>query len=140
MTLDPWLTGSFNLSSGGTTDRYFDAARLLRSPSQRFKVAEAMYHIAEKYDLTSYCAVASGGIPWALLLADMDQIGIFWVNPSKQHGTPIRGYYEPGWKVVLIEDVVTTGKSVERATEMLKDVDIEVLKVIVVKDVWESLQ
>jgi orotate phosphoribosyltransferase len=61
-------------------------------------------------------------------------------DEPKGHGTKkkIEGDFKPGWKVVIVDDVITTGNSVLKAITAAKDSGAEIAKVIILVDREES--
>jgi len=69
----------------------------------------------EKFlDAEVVAGVSTSGIPWATMIADQLQLSLIYVRPEpKTHGRQnvIEGKLVPGQKVVVIEDLISTGKS-----------------------------
>jgi orotate phosphoribosyltransferase len=73
--------------------------------------------------------VATAGIPWGAMAADQLKLPYIYVRPKpKEHGlgNQIEGFYEPGKRVVVVEDLISTGKSSLQVVDVLKDAGIEV--------------
>ncbi len=70
--------------------------------------------------------IESGGVPWASMLAYRMGMGMIYVRKQvKEHGTArlVEGIYEPGQRVLVVDDVVTTGSSIRKGgVESLKSV------------------
>ena len=81
--------------------------------------------IFQSYDNAEMIAgVATAGIPWGAMAADQLKLPYIYVRPKpKEHGlgNQIEGFYEPGKKVVVIEDLISTGKSSLQVAEVLKN-------------------
>jgi orotate phosphoribosyltransferase len=74
--------------------------------------------------------VATAGIAHAALVADRLSLPMAYVRPKpKDHGLTklIEGHISPGRKVVVIEDLISTGNSSLQAVEALKNEDINVI-------------
>ena len=68
--------------------------------------------------------VATAGIAWGAMAADQLKLPFIYVRPKpKEHGlgNQIEGFYEKGQKVVVIEDLVSTGKSSLQVVDVLKN-------------------
>ena len=132
------LKGEFILSSGDVTDEYFDCQRILASNADRSWVVEKIIRSLDMNKYNLIAGVSTGGIPWATLIAQRCGIGLIYVrNIPKGHGTlqAVEGQFEVGDKVLLVDDVLTTGKSVRMAETHLKAQRLFVLDLVVIKDV-----
>jgi orotate phosphoribosyltransferase len=80
--------------------------------------------VFEKYAGAELIAgVATAGIAWGAMVADQLKLPFIYVRPKpKEHGlgNQIEGEYTDGQKVVVIEDLVSTGKSSLQVVEVLK--------------------
>ena len=77
--------------------------------------------------------VATAGIAWGALAADQLKLPFIYVRPKpKEHGlgNQIEGYYESGQKAVVIEDLISTGKSSLQVVEVLRQNNVEVLGMV----------
>jgi orotate phosphoribosyltransferase len=73
--------------------------------------------------------VATAGIPWGAMAADQLKMPYIYVRPKpKEHGlgNQIEGFYEPEKRVVVVEDLVSTGKSSLQVVDVLKNAGLEV--------------
>jgi orotate phosphoribosyltransferase len=73
--------------------------------------------------------VATAGIPWGAMAADQLKLPYIYVRPKpKEHGlgNQIEGFYESGKRVVVVEDLVSTGKSSLQVVDVLKNAGLEV--------------
>lgn len=119
--------GVFKLSSGKESPYYIDL-RILPSFPQYFKLAINAYKntIEEQVgsDKIDYiCSVPTSGLAFASALSyDMGKPFVYVRKGVKEHGTSkvIEGYLSPGAKVLIIDDVATTGKSIVDAVEAIK--------------------
>ncbi len=90
--------------------------------------------ISESYnevELIGACATA--GIPHGTSVADiLDLDMIYFRSKPKGHGTnsTIEGHYTAGKKVVIVEDLISTGKSVVKAVQDAKAAGLEVIGVV----------
>ena len=77
--------------------------------------------------------VATAGIPWGAMVADQLKLPYIYVRPKpKEHGlgNQIEGFYEKGKKVIVIEDLVSTGKSSLEVVEVLRKAEVEVIGMV----------
>jgi orotate phosphoribosyltransferase len=77
--------------------------------------------------------VATAGIPWGAMAADQLKLPYIYVRPKpKEHGlgNQIEGFFEKGSKVLVIEDLVSTGMSSLQAVDALQKVGLEVVGMV----------
>jgi orotate phosphoribosyltransferase len=77
--------------------------------------------------------VATAGIAWGAMVADQLKLPYIYVRPKpKEHGlgNQIEGFYEKGQKTVVIEDLVSTGKSSLQVVDVLKNAGLEVVGMV----------
>jgi len=123
------LEGHFLLSSGRHSDRYFQCAKLLQYPE---KAEQAFSDVAKKINddikngkinIDVVCGPAMGGIIAAWELAR--QLGlpaIFTERDDEGKMTLRRGFeLQSGQNILIVEDVVTTGKSFMECAEALQE-------------------
>lgn len=129
------LEGHFLLSSGLHSNRYCQCAKLLQHPD---KAAEVLKTVADKIkDLNIDVLVgpAMGGVIVSYELArQLNKKGIF---TERKEGvmTLTRGFeIKKGDRVIITEDVVTTGKSTKEVIEVLRGLGAEVIGVACIVD------
>jgi len=132
------LLGEFTLSSGLKSNYYLDLRRLLGDWRSYRRVLELLAEKASRelggFDVV--VGVATAGIPWASGLALMLGKGLAYVRSEvKQHGTSrvVEGAPRPGSKCVIVDDVATTGSSLENAVRSLAGV-CDVVGALVIVD------
>lgn len=121
----------FTWASGWKSPIYCDNRRVLSFPYIRdFIKSELCNVIFEKFPEGGLLAgVATAGIAWGAMAADQLKLPFVYVRPKpKEHGltNQIEGYYQPGQKVVVVEDLVSTGNSSLRVVEVLRKEGLEV--------------
>ena len=127
----------FKWSSGWNSPIYCDNRVTLSFPASRTFIKEAL---AEKIkaaypNVEAIAGVATAGIPQGALVADLLGLPFIYVRPkAKEHGmgNQIEGKITPGQKVVLIEDLISTGGSSLKAAEALISQQIEVLGMVAI--------
>ncbi len=112
LRLDP----PFTWASGRLSPIYCDNRLIISSPAARRTVAEAFVALIEKtgWKPDVIAGTATAGIPHAAFVADRMNLPMIYVRgAAKDHGKEnlIEGRLEKGQKVVLIEDLISTGKS-----------------------------
>lgn len=127
----------FTWASGWHSPIYCDNRRILSHPELRAQVAEWLAEKAmELYPEAEVVAgVATGAIAHGVLAADRMKKPFVYVRPKpKDHGTgsQIEGELAPGKKVVVIEDLISTGMSSLAAVKALRDAGADVLGMVAI--------
>ena len=125
----------FTWSSGMKSPIYCDNRLILAYPQFRNQVAEELVSLIESYypDIDLIAGTATAGIPHAAFVAEKMQLPMCYVRSSaKSHGKgkQIEGLAENSKKAVVIEDLISTGKSAIQACQALRDSGIEVAGVV----------
>jgi len=142
LACDALQFGEFELSHGGTSDYYVDTYRFETDPRALRTVADAFADRSAVTDPDATLAgVALGAVPLvtATALAG-DRPYVIVRKDRKEYGTGnrVEGDLETGERVVVIEDVTTTGTSAAEAVEALRDAGSVVERVLVVVDRLEG--
>ena len=121
----------FTWASGWKSPIYCDNRRVLSYPYIRDFIKSEMCNIVfEKFpDVDLLAGVATAGIAWGAMVADQLKLPFIYVRPKpKEHGlgNQIEGYFRRDQKVIVIEDLVSTGKSSLQVVDVLKNEGIEV--------------
>jgi len=127
----------FTWASGWKSPIYCDTRISLSYPTIRTFIRQAYAEaIREHFGKPDVIAgVATGGIPQGALIAQELGIPFIYVRSSaKEHGmgNQVEGYFEKGQKVVVIEDLISTGGSSIKAIDALKDAGLEVKGLIAI--------
>ena len=127
----------FTWASGWRSPIYCDNRRILSDPELRSMVAEAFAaKVAELYPEAEVLAgVATGAIAHGVLVADRMCKPFVYVRPKpKDHGTgsQIEGKLPEGAKVVVIEDLISTGMSSLAAVDALRKAGADVLGMVAI--------
>lgn len=125
----------FTWASGWQSPIYCDNRKVLSFPFVRDFIKSEMCNIIfEKYpDADVLAGVATAGIAWGAMAADQLKLPYIYVRPKpKEHGlaNQIEGHYEAGQKVVVIEDLISTGKSSLQVVEVLRKAGLEVIAMV----------
>jgi orotate phosphoribosyltransferase len=115
----------YTWASGWKSPIYCDNRRALGFPYIRdFIKSELAAVIFEHFsDAETIAGVATAGISWGAMAADQLKLPFMYVRPKpKEHGmgNQIEGMYEKGQRVVVIEDLISTGKSSLQVCEVLQ--------------------
>ena len=116
----------FTWASGWKSPIYCDNRITLSYPAVRVFLKEEIAKIVEQqHGMPDVIAgVATGAIAVGVLVAQELGVPFIYVRPEpKKHGrkNQIEGYLDPGQNVVVIEDLISTGKSSLNAVEALKE-------------------
>ena len=131
-----FLRGEFVLSSGRKSSHYIDKYRFETRPDLLRDIARLLAQ-ALPPGTTALAGAAVGGVPIATAVALETGLPFVIVRPeTKGHGTArtIEGILDRGDRVVVLEDVVTTGAQVVRAARAVASAGAEVLLVLAVVD------
>ena len=125
----------FTWASGWKSPIYCDNRRILSFPFIRdFIKSEMCNVIFEKFPEAEMLAgVATAGIAWGAMAADQLKLPYIYVRPKpKEHGmgNQIEGFYEKGQKVLVIEDLISTGKSSLQVVDVLRRAGVEVIGMV----------
>jgi orotate phosphoribosyltransferase len=122
----------FTWSSGWKSPIYCDNRLALSHPAIRTYIKENLARaIQQNFPQVEYVAgVATAGIPQGALVADLLGLPFVYVRPKpKEHGMGnlIEGKIEKGAKVVLIEDLISTGSSSLKAAQAVQEAGCNVI-------------
>jgi len=127
----------FTWASGWKSPIYCDNRKTLSYPETRCLIRDYFVSlIKEKYpEVHGIAGVATGAIAHGVLVADALNLPFIYIrSSSKGHGLEnlIEGYYEPGQKYVVVEDLISTGGSSLKAVECLRNSGCEVSGMIAI--------
>lgn len=127
----------FQWSSGWFSPIYCDNRVALSYPSTRTYIKEALAErIKQDFPEAEVIAgVATAGIAQGALIADYLDLPFAYVRPEpKKHGmgNQIEGRLEKGQKVVVVEDLISTGGSSLKVVDALREAGIEVVGMIAI--------
>lgn len=136
------LRGSVHLSAGGTSSFYVDGKQVTLCSEGAALVGKLLWEAIRDEQITGIGGPEIGAIPIAVATilqahAEGRSLEGFSVRKKpKEHGTQrlIEGRLEAGKRVVVVDDVITTGTSVLGAIEEIRAVGAEVVKVMAIVD------
>lgn len=125
----------FTWASGWKSPIYCDNRRVLSFPFIRDYIKSELCNLVfERFpDAGLVAGVATAGIAWGAMVADQLKLPYIYVRPKpKEHGlgNQVEGYYEHGMRTVVIEDLVSTGKSSLQVVDVLKESGLEVMGMV----------
>ncbi|TVQ47656.1 MAG: orotate phosphoribosyltransferase [Saprospirales bacterium] len=128
------VNNPFTWASGLRSPIYCDNRKLLSFVEVRNEIKTIMAEKSGQFGQAEMVAgVATAGIPLGMLLADSLQLPFIYVrSKAKGHGlkSKIEGHFEKGKKILVIEDLISTGGSSIEAVESLREEGLEVLGVM----------
>jgi orotate phosphoribosyltransferase len=135
----------FVLSSGRSSGFFFDMKRTVLDPEGAVLVADLLFDMIRNEDVDAVGGLETGAIPIVALVCarswpEKPVAGFFVRKEMKGHGTDQRvdGLLEEGSRVILFEDVTTTGASVMQAAEHARRRDCAIVKIISIVDRLEG--
>ncbi|PZD93862.1 orotate phosphoribosyltransferase [Paenibacillus sambharensis] len=127
----------FTWSSGMKSPIYCDNRLTMSYPKVRETIAAGFAAVIREHypSCEAVAGIATGGIPHAAWVAQKLDLPMLYVrDKAKGHGktNQIEGHYKPGQKVVLIEDLVSTGGSSLKAAVAVREAGCEVLATVAI--------
>ena len=126
------IDGEFTLKSGIKTKKYVDLKKVISYPELHLSVCNQIIDKIHS-DVDLICGTPYGAVPFASYISIAKKIPMILLRKeTKTYGTQklIDGIFSRGDRVVLIEDVVTTGKSVFDAATKLEEAGLTVVQII----------
>jgi len=122
----------FTWASGWKSPIYCDNRKVLSFPFLRdFIKSEMCNVIFEQFpDADLLAGVATAGIAWGAMAADQLKLPFIYVRPKpKEHGlgNQVEGFFDTGQKAVVVEDLISTGKSSLQVVDVLRNAGVEVV-------------
>ncbi|MEJ7626940.1 MAG: orotate phosphoribosyltransferase [Ferruginibacter sp.] len=129
----------FTWASGWKSPVYCDNRKLLSFPYVRDLIKKELSTLITKVapDTDALAGVATAGIAWSVLAADELRLPCLYVRPKpKEHGmgNQIEGMYTPGQNILVIEDLISTGKSSLQVCEILEKSGVQVSGLVSIFD------
>jgi len=127
-----YLTGEFTTRAGKKTSYYFDKYLMETDPQLLGPICEKIVELLPE-DLDQIAAPELGAVALAAVVSVMVKKPFIIVRKeTKGYGTKklLEGQYEKGQKVVILEDVLTTGGAAIRAADILIEEGLQVSEII----------
>jgi len=125
----------YTWASGWKSPIYCDNRKVLSHPYERdFIKSELCSIIFEQFpDVDALAGVATAGIAWGAMAADQLKYPYMYVRPKpKEHGmgNQIEGDFTAGQRILVIEDLISTGKSSLQVCEVLRNAGMEIVGMV----------
>lgn len=118
------LEGHFLLASGNHSNRYLQSAKVLEYPKKAAELTDALAAMIREagIEVATVCAPALGGVLAGYELARSLDVRSIFVE-KKEGGMELRRGFEiaPGEKVIICEDIITTGGSALKAAKAIEE-------------------
>ena len=132
----------FKLVSGGVSNFYFNCKPTMLDPEGKELIGRLIFSTIRDLEVTGIGGLELGSVPISSAVSLISQlegqpIKEFIVRKEKKdHGIPakVEGEFVAGEKVVVVDDVITTGGSTIKAIEAVQKLGLEVSKVVVLVD------
>ena len=121
----------FTWASGWKSPIYCDNRKVLSFPFVRDFIKSEMCNVIFQSfpDADMIAGVATAGIPWGAMAADQLKLPYIYVRPKpKEHGlgNQIEGFFEKEKRVVVVEDLISTGKSSLQVVDVLRNAGLQI--------------
>ncbi len=124
------LEGHFRLTSGLHSTTYFQCARVLQHPEHLVNICRSIVSAFEGVNIDTVISPAVGGI--VVGTETGRQLGVKTIFTERKDGTMVlrRGFsVSPNEKILVVEDVITTGGSVAEVIEVVSAAGAEIVGV-----------
>ena len=132
------VEGEFKLKNGETSNVYYDIKTIISHPALFRNICDSLIILLPK-ELINYnliFGIPYGGLPIASYLSITNNKPLIYSrNKKKEYGTQklVEGKYKAGQKVIIVDDVITTGGSLKEAIILARDeLKLKVLACLVV--------
>jgi orotate phosphoribosyltransferase len=130
------ITGDFTLRSGAKSTEYFDKYLFEADPKLLADIAAAMVKLVPP-GIDALAGLEMGGIPIATMISQLTGLPLLFVRKkAKDYGTCkiAEGGQVRGRKLLIVEDVVTSGGAILDAAKALREEGAELAQVVCVID------
>jgi orotate phosphoribosyltransferase len=123
--------GDYVLSGGARSDYYIDKFRLFSDPNVLRRIARLFVPLIAEVHPDLIAGTELGGVVIATAVSQLSSVPLLAVRKQPKGygafpGEYVEGPYQPGQKVLLVEDVVTTGRELLAAKARLEELNLRV--------------
>lgn len=129
--------GNFTLKSGRKSPIYIDLRRLVTYPSIMRLVAREYAKVLRRYTFDRIAGLPYAALPIASAISNEMNVPLIYPRrEAKRYGTKaaIEGEYKSGDRVVIIDDLVSTGETKVEAIDKLKSAGLQIVAIVVLVD------
>ncbi len=129
------LNGHFKLTSGRHSDVYYEKFTLLKQPSICTKICKQMADDYKDSGAVTVVGPTTGGIIIAYDVARYMGIESIYAEPGESGRVFKRGFsLEKGQKVIIVDDVLTTGRSIFEVIDLVKSYEADIVGICLMLD------
>lgn len=131
------IFGDHVQASGAVFPYYIDLRTIISKPQIFHQMVSAYAEILQELEFDRIAGIPYGSLPTATGLAlRLERPMIFPRKEVKSHGTQrvIEGHFQPGEKIVVVDDILISGKSVMQGAEKLQSAGLHVEDIVVFID------
>lgn len=129
--------GAYKLKSGIISPYYIDIRKLVSFPGLMKKVTAVYWSIVKKLKFNRLAGVPYAALPTASIMSVLYNVPMVYTRKEKQtHGITklVQGEYKKGEKVIVIDDIITTGASKLMVIKPLKESGLKVKDIVLLVD------
>lgn len=134
--------GEFTLTSGVKSNFYFDGKQITLDPKGSYLISKIIYEMIKGSGCDAIGGPTLGADPMVAVVSaysstQTKKLPAFIVRAKpKEHGLQkwVEGIIEPGWKVVIVDDVVTKAGSILKAIKVVEDMGCKVVQTVSIVD------
>jgi len=129
------IRNPFTFVSGVRSPIYCDFRVILGYPKERSVIVSAFLQASKDIDFEIIAGTATAGIPWATLMADKLGKPLAYIRGDKKNrgmGKQIEGAHVSNKKVIVIEDLISTGGSSYKAVEASRQAGASVSHIVAI--------
>ena len=129
-TSNALLQGHFKLTSGKHSDIYYEKFMILKRPKICEQVCREMAERFKSYNVELVVGPTTGGILIAYEVAKSLGVDAIYAEPSDDGKSRVfkRGFYiDPGTKVLIVDDVLTTGRSIFEVIDLVNSYEADIV-------------
>jgi orotate phosphoribosyltransferase len=138
--------GRFTLASGKESTYYINSKKALFNSEAVWLLGDLLWDLTKDLDIQAIGGLEVGAIPMSTAAAlryheeGRSLEGFFVRKQAKEHGSKqrVEGVMEPGMRVAMVDDVLTSGMSVLQAIEEVERIGAKVVAVICIVDRLEG--
>lgn len=125
-----FLEGDFTTRAGKKTDYYIDKYLFETQPNILNQLTDSIAELIKDLDYDLIAAPAFGAVPISAVLAKKTNDPFIIIKHQSNDKPLILGDYTTGQKVIIIEDILTSGKTSLETAQYLNSIGLEIVTVV----------